>query len=131
MQEQLVSPCRINDFNLPSSLDEQVQYLRGLHEAPLSLVKAMINHSISGALHQLCPRDVQPHGNRHSLMVHISRFIEAQTEVLRLVNNASSKVKKLLLNSKKGNIHISPKFSNRFRLIVTSLETFHLLFQQN
>ena len=84
----LVEPCQVTDFNLPKKGEDIIAELKRMKNPPESMVFAMINHAISGAIHHLQPRKVMPHGSRHAMMVHICREIKGQQEVFRLVEEA-------------------------------------------
>ena len=88
--DQIVKPCIIDDLVLPSRAKQVVPYLKGLVAPPPSLITAMLNHGLSGAIHKMLPRKVMPHGSHHSAMVHICREIRGQREVVRLVKAATT-----------------------------------------
>ena len=90
LRKQIVDPCLINDLVIPQNSEKRIEYLRSIEFPPQSLIDAMINHGISGALHHLQPRDFMPHGSTHSMLIHICREIEGQEEVRRLSNIALS-----------------------------------------
>ena len=91
--------CTVTDFPLPSKGVDAVKVLQKMTEPPKSLIQAMINHALSGAIHRLQPRKFQPHGMRHAMMVHIIRDLAGQSEVQRLVVDAKSEALALLNES--------------------------------
>lgn len=95
-KSRIVDPCVVTDFPLPSKGVDAIKVLKDMKQPPESLVMAMLNHALSGAIHRLQPRSFQPHGMRHSMMVHIIRDLLGQDEVLRLVTKAKEEVIKLL-----------------------------------
>lgn len=94
--EHIVDPCLINDYSPPRSSKEIVSHLRSLTKPPRSMTMAMLNHAISGAVHHLEPRPVQPHGKFHAAMIHMCTQIEGQREAARLVRLALADAKALL-----------------------------------
>lgn len=95
-RSRLVDPCTVTDFPLPSKGVDAVKILQKMTEPPQSLINAMINHALSGAIHRLQPRSFQPHGMRHSMMVHIIRDLAGQDEVHRLIIDAKARAISLL-----------------------------------
>ena len=112
----LVDPCNVADFALPKKGADIIETLKGISKPPESMVTAMIDHAISGAIHHLQPREVMPHGPRHSMMVHICREIKGQEEVFRLVKNAKKTALKYLKKSTNGTVKIVDNRINRFRI---------------
>ena len=98
-RDLLVEPCHVTDFNLPKKGEDIIKELKKMKKPPESMVQAMINHAVSGAIHHLQKREFMPHGFRHSMMVHICREIEGQTEVYRLVNLAKTDALERLTNA--------------------------------
>ena len=95
----LVDPHVVNDVTLPSRGADAVQALMEMNKPPKSLIEAVLNYAISGAIHHLQPRKFMPHGSRHSMMVHVVREIRGQEEMQRLVGDAVRIAKKLLRKS--------------------------------
>ena len=95
-KSRIVDPCVVTDFPLPSRGADAIKVLKDMKQPPESLVMAMLNHALSGAIHRLQPRSFQPHGMRHAMMVHVIRDLLGQDEVLRLVTKAKEEVIKLL-----------------------------------
>jgi hypothetical protein len=95
-KSRIVDPCIVTDFPLPAKGADAIKVLKDMKQPPESLVMAMLNHALSGAIHRLQPRSFQPHGMRHAMMVHIIRDLLGQDEVLRLVTKAKEEVIKLL-----------------------------------
>ena len=111
-RERLVEPCVIEDYNPPISSKEIVPHLQSLENPPDSMVRAMLNHAISGALHHLKPRPVQPHGEHHAAMVHVCSQIDGMKEVTRLTKMAIKDAKAQLegyekTRDKGSNVHNS------------------------
>jgi hypothetical protein len=111
----LVDPCQVTDMALPSRGADAVALLRQMKKPPESLVKAMMNHAISGALHHLQPRKFMPHKNRHSMMVHVIREIDGQNEVYRLVEKAKRAVRQMLNSARVAPVDIVDESISRFR----------------
>ena len=84
---ELVDGCEIDDLTVP------VQELRG---PPASLVRAIVDYALSGAIHHLDHRRSMPHGSRHAMMIHISRGIADQVHVRHLVEAGVSQVMAML-----------------------------------
>ena len=94
--ERLVDPCIIDDYQPPSSSKRIVSHLKALQQPPESMTKAMLNHALSGAIHHLDPRPIQPHGEFHAAMIHVCTQIEGQEEAARLVEIAMADARVLL-----------------------------------
>jgi hypothetical protein len=95
----LVDPHIVNDVVLPSRGADAVQALKNMNRPPKSLIDAVLNYSVSGAIHHLQPRKFMPHGMRHSMMVHVVREIQGQKEMHRLVKIALRTSIKMLVKA--------------------------------
>ena len=114
LRERVVDPCQITDVHLPTNGDDRVAYLKGMVEPPETMVQAMINHALSGALHHLQPREFMPHGRAHSMLIHICREILGQDEVLRLADTAGKKAVRLLGRSQTASVPVVDDAISRF-----------------
>lgn len=114
-RSRLVDPCTVDDFPLPSKGVDAVKVLQKMTEPPQSLIVAMVNHALSGAIHRLQPRKFQPHGMRHAMMVHIIRDLAGQDEVHRLVVDAKAKALSLLKSDDDDTDDIISNALRRFR----------------
>ena len=113
-RSRLVDPCTVTDFPLPSKGVDAVKVLQKMTEPPKSLIHAMINHALSGAIHRLQPRKFQPHGMHHAMMVHIIRDLAGQSEVQRLVVDAKSEALAML----------NPEGGNHDQIVLDALRRF-------
>ena len=114
-KDLLVDPCSVTDFALPKKGADIIETLKGISKPPESMVTAMIDHALSGAIHHLQPRKVMPHGFRHSMMVHICREIKGQEEVYRLVKSARKTALKHIKASLKESVKQVDDRISRFR----------------
>ncbi|MDC0655336.1 Z1 domain-containing protein [Candidatus Poseidoniaceae archaeon] len=122
----MVDPCSVTDFNLSTRGADAIQELRAMRNPPQSLVTAMLNHAVSGALHRLQPRRVMPHKLRHAMMVHIIRDLLGQDEVYRLVVLAKAKAIELLEQAKNEECAIVRSIIARFRQNRQKLRSEHI-----
>ena len=114
-KDLLVDPCHVTDFNLPKKGEDIIKELKKMKKPPESMVQAMINHAVSGAIHHLQKREFMPHGFRHSMMVHICREIKGQAEVYRLVNLAKTDALQRLTKAQLGPEELVEQSITRFR----------------
>jgi len=111
----LVDPHLVNDVVLPSRGADAVQVLMDTNRPPKSLITAVLNYAVSGAIHHLQPRKFMPHGTRHSMMVHVVREIRGQEEMHRLVKIAVRIAKKMLTKSLENDVEEIETCIGQFR----------------
>ena len=114
LRERAVDPCMIGDIVLPRNGDDRVAYLQQMQAPPGSMIEAMINHGLSGALHHLHRREFMPHGSSHSMLVHICREILGQDEVKRLADIARTRAMRELRSSLKRAVPLVDNAISRF-----------------
>ena len=107
--------CLIDDIDLPRNGDDRVACLQEMDAPPESMIKAMVNHGISGALHHLHRREFMPHGSSHSMLIHICREVLGQDEVKRLADIARTIAMKELRSSLKRVVPLVDNAISRFR----------------
>ena len=75
-RNRLVEPHQVMDLSIPKGRGKALAYLKQLTgKAPDSLVRAVLCHAVSGALHRMVPREIQPHGKHHAMMLNVARQI--------------------------------------------------------